>query len=486
MRAETEAFFAACPELGAYDARLSSTALAPAVRLAVRAHLCEPTTAAAALSAMAGVSLGDVRAAYQFFQHDPDTHALVGSLFYPHRLRWTFAAAAVKVWAADPLGFERLAAGEAVLSKTVEIHPSKGTCNYACAMCLWSDKQTLTYAERGLTADGLLSTQDWRRVLGELRQGGAATLVLSGGGEVLLNREIPEILRCARTLGFRVHLYTTGFNLRPEDRALWDEVVLVDQARFSVHSPDAATYNAVTGLPARLNALGRVVDNIRTLRDLRDQRHMSAQIGIGFVTQPLNHDQLQPMADFAADVGVDFLDLRKDEVDVTDQLTSQQLATVRDQLIAIRTKAVRGDYGATRIDLADELVSLANGQRVARTRTSECLAKYFRPTISPFGILAPCDLKAEPRFAASSFNLGVVKRSRVPELVASLPGQFVADACAQCMPSSRTGNAVYAKLLADHAEGIRPTHQPFLVTQEHPDLPAVAAAAGLRDGGAGK
>jgi len=197
MRAETEAFFAACPELGAYDARLSSTALAPAVRLAVRAHLCEPTTAAAALSAMAGVSLGDVRAAYQFFQHDPDTHALVGSLFYPHRLRWTFAAAAVKVWAADPLGFERLAAGEAVLSKTVEIHPSKGTCNYACAMCLWSDKQTLTYAERGLTADGLLSTQDWRRVLGELRQGGAATLVLSGGGEVLLNREIPEILRCA-------------------------------------------------------------------------------------------------------------------------------------------------------------------------------------------------------------------------------------------------------------------------------------------------
>ena len=151
---------------------------------------------------------------------------------------------------------------------------------------------------------------------------------------------------------------------------------MVEQVRFSVHSPVAATYNAITGLPARLNALGRVVDNIRRLRDLRDQRHTSAQIGIGFVTQPINHDQLQPMADFAADVGVDFLDLRKDEVDVTDQLTGQQLATVRDQLITIRAKAVRGDYGATRIDLADELVSLANGQRVARTRTSECLAEY--------------------------------------------------------------------------------------------------------------
>jgi len=484
MRAEVEAFFAACPELGAYHARLSSTALAPAVRLAVRAHLCQPTTAATALATMAGVSLGDVRAAYRFLQHDPDTHALVGSLFYPHRLRWAFAAAAARAWTADLLGFERLVAGEAVLSKTVEIHPSKGTCNYACAMCLWSDKQTLTYAERGLTADGLLATEDWRHVLRELRQGGAATLVLSGGDEVLLNREIPEIMRCARLLGFRVQLYTTGFNLRPEDSALWDELALMDQVRLSVHSPVAATYNAITGLPARLNALGRVVDNIRTLRDLRDQHHTGAQIGIGFVTQPRNHDQLQQMADFAADIGVDFLDLRKDEVDVTDQLTEQQLAEVRGQLRTVRAKAVRGDYGVTRIDLADELVSLANGQRVARTRTSECLAKYFRPTISPFGILAPCDLKAEPRFAASSFNLGVVERSRVSELVAALPGRFVPDACAQCMPSSRTGNAVYAKLLADHVDGIGPAHQPFLAARERPDLPA-ATAASLRDGGPG-
>src|SRR6266536_736212 len=123
MRAEAEAFFAACPQLAGYDARLPSTALAPTVRLVARAHLCKPTTPAAALSA------------------------------------------------------------------TVEIHPSKGTCNYACAMCLWSDKHTLTYAERGLTADGLLTAQDWRRVLRELRQGGTTTLVLSGGGEVLLNRE---------------------------------------------------------------------------------------------------------------------------------------------------------------------------------------------------------------------------------------------------------------------------------------------------------
>jgi hypothetical protein len=52
--------------------------------------------------------------------------------------------------------------------------------------------------------------------------------------------------------------------------------------------------------------------------------------------------------------------------------------------------------------------------------------------------------------------------------------------------ASRTGNAVYAKLLADHTNGISLADQPFLAAQEHPDLPAVAAAQRLRDSGAGK
>ena len=80
----------------------------------------------------------------------------------------------------------------------------------------------------------------------------------------------------------------------------------------------------------------------------------------------------------------------------------------------------------------------------------------------------------------------MVEHSRVSELVAALPGQFVPDACAQCMPSSRTGNAMYAKLLADHADGVGLADQPFLTTREGSDLPAVAAAAGLRDSSAGQ
>lgn len=126
-------------------------------------------------------------------------------------------------------------------------------------------------------------------------------------------------------------------------------------------------------------------------------------MGIGFVTQPLNYDQVIAMADYAAGLGVDFLDVRKDEVDVTNGLTPEQIRTLRWQLHTVRATAV----------------------------------------------------------ADSAFNLGVVSRQPLGELVAALPEQFVPDRCAQCMPSSRTGNGVYHKLLTDLRDGVGLTEQPF-------------------------
>src|SRR5436305_476685 len=84
-------------------------------------------------------------------------------------------------------------------------------------------------AAQALKADGLLTTNDWLRVLDELRAGDAATLVVSGGGEALLNRELPTIITRARELGFRVHLYTTGFNLHPHDTALWEALLGIEK-----------------------------------------------------------------------------------------------------------------------------------------------------------------------------------------------------------------------------------------------------------------
>ncbi|TLF54234.1 hypothetical protein [Nocardia cyriacigeorgica] len=111
----------------------------------------------------------------------------------------------------------------------------------------------------------------------------------------------------------------------------------------------------------------------------------------------------------------------------------------------------------------DELVALANGSTLhrSRPRTGQCRIRYVRPTIGPFGHLTPCDLKAEPRFARTGFDLGNVARSRVLDVVETSAGRVIGDDCDQCMPSSRTGNAVVTKLLRDHADGIALGEQPF-------------------------
>ena len=427
-------------------------------------HLAAPALTARSVAAAAGVPAGTVEQAYRLCRDDSTVRSFTASACYAHRLWYQAAAVLAARWQADSSLPARLLAGQPVPPDTVEIHPSRGTCAYGCAMCLWSDKDTLTYATRDLRADGLLTLGQWTGLLDQLRRLGAGRLVVSGGGEALLNPDLPAILGHAGHLGFSTSLYTTGFNLDAHRGALWGPVAGLAAVRLSIHSPDPATYAHIVRLPERVQAFDRVTDHVRHLLNLRAERGTGPRLGIGFVLQPGNHGQIEAMADYAASVGVDHLDLRKDEVDVTDGLTPAELAAAAAQLRRVRERAADGAYGRLEVDLGDELVALANGQPVARSRSSECRIKYLRPTISPYGVLAPCDLKAEPRFADSAFNLGVITRQPIAELVDTLPDRPIADACDQCMPSSRTGNSAADKLLTDLRDGLPLNGQPFATT----------------------
>lgn len=422
-------------------------------------HLQDPTMPALQLAQTTQSDERAVRAAYLFMQQDAAVRNLVVSLYYSRRWIYEFARNTVMAWIDDPDFLSNIVNGEPVFSRVLEIHPSKGTCDYSCAMCLWSDKNFLTYSKKGLDINGLMTVEDWHRVLASARALGTRTLVISGGGEVFLNNQIVDILRISRALNFSVHIYTNGFSLATDKQELLDEVLRVDQIRFSIHSPLDETYNKITGLPTHHQALRVVSQRIRTLLSLRVGNH--PKIGMGFVLQPLNHAQVVQMASFAVQLGVDFLNLRKDEVFVTESLNPKQLELVMHQLQAVRAKSLNGSYLNTIVDMSDELVSLANGQPFNRFRVHECYAKYFRPTISPYGSFAPCDLKAEPRFANDEFSLGSVRVDSLFDIYTALPNKFIADACQCCMPSSRTGNAVYTKLILDHQAGLGLKEQPF-------------------------
>jgi hypothetical protein len=51
--------------------------------------------------------------------------------------------------------------------------------------------------------------------------------------------------------------------------------------------------------------------------------------------------------------------------------------------------------------------------------------------------------------------------SPLPTIMASMPTKRLSADCAQCMPSGRTGNVIYAKSLSDYQAGIALDEQPF-------------------------
>ncbi|WP_290047485.1 radical SAM protein [Nocardia nova] len=440
-------------------ARLASETLdhAPAdtaFRAALVCHLAAPHTPATTLADHLGLDIAAVRDIYRFGRTHPGLQQLVRSLYYPHRLRSAFAAATVAEWLRRPEVPQRILAREPVLAETMEIHPTRGTCNYRCRMCLWSDQAELTYATKQLDTGGLMTINDWLLLLDELTAAGVRRLIISGGGEALINPDLPDILGRAADLGFEIHVYTTGFAAQPGSR-LSAALLRCHRIRFSVHSCDPVTYDHIAGTRPRQHALDRVTANLGALLD---ERQAAPALGIGMVIQQANHAQIEAMTDFAEALGVDWLDIRKDEVDVTDGLDPTQLPVVREQLRAVRTRA----GGATGIDIGDELVALANGLTPDRSRTPECLGRWFRPTIGAFGHLTPCDLKAEPRFATTGYDLGNVKRTRILDVIATSNQRRISDDCTQCMPSSRTGNAIVHKLLADIQAGVGLDEQPFV------------------------
>lgn len=128
-------------------------------------------------------------------------------------------------------------------------------CPLKCAQCYAADFPA--------PRDQELSVDEFARVAAEARQLGALQANLSGG-EALVRRDLPEIIRACRHAGLLVSMCTSGVGLNAARletlaRAGLDVVV------FSLDAADAATHDANRGVRGLHQ---RVLDGIRTARRL--------------------------------------------------------------------------------------------------------------------------------------------------------------------------------------------------------------------------
>jgi AdoMet-dependent heme synthase len=108
---------------------------------------------------------------------------------------------------------------------------------------------------------GELTTAEVRRVLDELASAGTLFLIFSGG-ELLLRRDLFELIGYARSLRFDVKLKTNGIMLRQREADRIRDAG-VREVQISIYSHRAEVHDAITKVPG---SLARSIEAIRALR----------------------------------------------------------------------------------------------------------------------------------------------------------------------------------------------------------------------------
>ena len=422
-----------------------------------------PELPASELAIQLGIPINEILLYYRQIQIDEKLKFVTNSVFYPRRIMFQVGSSMVKDFDSDRQYIERLLSGKPISSRVIEIHATRGICNYNCVMCLWSDKNNYTYRNLNIENRNLMSLDDWRKTLGDVWNFGARTIVFSGGGEILLNQDIFKLIEFAHKVGFKTQLYTNGFNLRNLSNYEWEQILGMERIRFSIHAPNEKLYSQITNIPSNIGALGKVIENLHELLEKRRAAGSKTSIGIGFVIQPLNFDQIINMVYFSMQQNVDFLNIRSDEVNITTPLCMLESEEVRRQLNVIRLGIISGNYGQLMIDLSDNLTAFANGENYNIRKVNECMSKYYRPAINPFGFWMPCDLKAELLFYDPEYIIGKLHEENTEEILIKNQNKQITANCVNCMPSGQTGNAVFTKIISDYQLGIDFKDSPFFI-----------------------
>lgn len=422
-------------------------------------QLQDPGMTAVELAQNSGQSLAQVRSTYQGMKNDPEIRGIVNSPYYKYRIMWTWAADILNDLTKDKEYADRLVRGESIMSRVLEIHATRGTCEYRCEMCCWSDRKTPQLRTNEIV-NYPLGLRKWRELLVDSYTLGARTVLFSGGGEPLLNQDLFELVDFTEDIGFEAHLFTNGFGLKTLSDHQWDQLLKLKKIRISVHSPTAETYNKIVGISSKRKALDRVTQSIGELLRRRDEKHAPTSVGIGFVIQPQNFAQIAEIAEYSAELGVDFLNIRRDDVAIT-KLAPEQAELMVVQLNLVRKRILNGSYRSTLVDMSDKLTAIANGEEFRLRKVTECFSRLLRPGISPKGIVYHCELKAMPRFTNQKYSLGDTKHSSLKEIAAEIPNKKIPANCKACLPSGKAGNVIYSKLLSDYNSGIKLADQPF-------------------------
>ena len=186
--------------------------------------------------------------------------------------------------------------GENIYPIEVEISPS-GACNHRCVFCA---VDYIGYQPDFLDKDIIL------RDIAKMGQKGLKSVICSGEGEPLLNKNMPDIANGIKACGVDVAMSSDGA-LFTKDKAK-ECLGAFTWIRFSVASMEGESYDKIQR--GKLGDLEKVKENLTEAVGIKRDRKLKTTLGVQCLLLPDNMAQLPDMARQCREIGVDYLTIK--------------------------------------------------------------------------------------------------------------------------------------------------------------------------------
>lgn len=250
--------------------------------------------------------------------------------------------------------------GKNVPPITVMICPTD-RCQHNCPRCV----------------GGRLGTENLQNMTGvveQLADYGVKSLVVSGGGEPLLNSNTPEVIEFAKGRGLDIGLITNG-GVAISENKLAKTIKNTKWIRVSMDASNPEEYKHSHGMEEK--DFTRMVNNMRSMTRVRDKNGFTdCDIGTGYLTDDINKGGMVHATALCKEIGLSYIQFRPFFYDQTD--TDKEFAEClkyKDEKFRVLRSEYRYDKG-----------TLDSGDRGYK----KCLSPNFETTISASGKVYIC------------------------------------------------------------------------------------------------
>lgn len=195
-----------------------------------------------------------------------------------------------------PEAVARWLKGEDIYPIEIEISPS-GSCNHRCIFCA---VDYVGYQPCFLDKDIILQNIKY------MSSRGLKSVICSGEGEPLLNRDMPQIANGIKEFGVDVAMSTNGVLFTKEK--IEECLSAFTWVRFSVASLEKESYKKIQC--SQMDDLDKVINNIVECVKVKKDKKLKTTLGVQCLLLPDNKAYLNDMALQLKEIGVDYLTIK--------------------------------------------------------------------------------------------------------------------------------------------------------------------------------